>query len=654
MPCKAEKLTLRFQVYSLVNQPVPGTEFSVTLAYKCKDNIVKLFLPDISFQIPYSAEYAPLQGGIVCSVQSEEGRLPPCIRPSYKQTVVASTNDGFQPVWLDAQLSGTQPIAPCYNVLFDEFGNVRITGTGQQSNLTMGNDLSLGGHTLNAQILEYYIGDPIHGTHATQLLKGISYKVLQRKPTNFLQNPENSLITNETIRDSHRNDAHDGVTLVTWSGNADVTNKTQAISDTFAAVGHIQKNGETTWVVEEVNLTNFSATDPVSWSFDTAGAISRTDTKFMIVSAGLNADNETLTGYPAYKYTQDGGLTWKGMFPVDQVNFPVSGGNFADCPGVIAASNGGFFYVVSNLVFDDTNPAGYDANVFIYYLAPVTLPVSGPLNWTLIYQTTDSPGPNGYSIYDYPQVTFGPNGAKQEGLWIVVDYISYNFEPIDGYAIWQSLLFTPINSDLTAGPTVQTQYSNQVFSNELCVPTVDQDGQLYLAGFDLYILYEPIPLSRKQPPNSTVTDPMDPSLMEYSQTIVNLETIFPGTPDTMSDTMTISYFPQSANSQQYDIKRNALFIVLVEPPTYNNQNYSMKLRASVNKGHSWSIGYELLPPDSKKSRHNKGYQSMALDYKTGTMTISFYNAAYTKGTSWQVWNLVVSKKVLDELVCQLK
>ena len=189
-------------------------------------------------------------------------------------------------------------------------------------------------------------------------------------------------------------------------------------------------------------------------------------------------------------------------------------------------------------------------------------------------------------------------------------------------------------------------YPNQINDIDLHLLTIDDSGTLYMSNYfeaPIYTNYTPMVLTIKSPPNSLVTDPLDPSLLQYSTSIqntsnnVNFTNGYPGG----------FWFNVSVNTIAYDNGRSVLYSVLNEQPDINSQEFYMYMKISFNKGGNWSPSMQI----SNSHKNNRGFASIALDDKNGTLMIGWYSCQNSSNsTEEQFFGLFLSRKKLDKLV----
>ncbi len=200
---------------------------------------------------------------------------------------------------------------------------------------------------------------------------------------------------NAGLRDSHVNDAFDGVVAFAWSDNSNIA-KTNNTLNLMVAIGQIDNEGKVN-VGAPVQLTNLA---PGVMVWDTAIAINRADKMNIVVSYAVldyNVHPGNLKPFRAVSF--DGGVTWPTAYNgqiniLDPLGNPVEVG---DNPGVRSDKFGNIWYGATNYYDASGNyidqplfAASHDKgkNFQVVFTAPV------PTNFPI-------------EVYDYPQYCFG-------------------------------------------------------------------------------------------------------------------------------------------------------------------------------------------------------------------------------------------------------
>ena len=124
------------------------------------------------------------------------------------------------------------------------------------------------------------------------------------------------------------------------------------------------------------------------------------------------------------------------------------------------------------------------------------------------------------------------------------------------------------------------------------------------------------------------------------------EELPPGFPVTISQPGE-GYILASTQSILYDDSRQALYaMTAAQVPDYS-QNMRIYFTISRDNGQTWSNPIDI----STTNFANRGYQSMALDSKTGNLVFSWYDGRNDPTyQALQYFGAVISSKKLDELV----
>jgi hypothetical protein len=628
---KPIKHTIVLQQLDANAYPLPDTAIPVKLSIYQKSNRIEIQFPDINFQTQSifgpanEIGFTLINGG---SLGTLSNPLPKCLRPNTIKTFSCSNNDAYL-----AAFSITVPpptILSAFNLIIDTYGRIRITGAGSYAGI-----IPTGGHTFNSQTVTYYVEPMICPIKKSFIIDHGFTDITQFQDASG--NPNGGAL-GSGVRDSHANDNFNGIVATAWAGNSNL-NPTLPIMNLYIAIGSYNNSGKLIMGPSQ-NLTNFNSTSQPGpndylYAWDTAIAINRTNPNVIVASTGLIAENG-VGAVPVYFISTLGGQpgSWTGPILLDPIIFPQDGVTaFGDCRGVLADSSGNFWYCVT---LENSIIGTY--NCLFYFM-----PYQGS-TWTLTYQTIDGDANN---EYDYPQITAGTNGKGQQGLWFLVDYYSFitsDFVPHIGFIPENQYLCPQLNG--TVGDCIMQAYPNQINVLDDATITVDDTGTLYISNYfiaPIYTNYTPQVLTIKNPPNATTTDPLDPSLLQYSTCIqntsnnANATSGFPGS----------FWFNVSVNTIIYDNSRQVLYSILNEQPDINSQDFYMYMKISFNKGVNFSPSIQI----SNSHKNNRGFVSMALDECSGTMIISWYSGQNSPtATTEQYFGLFLSKKKLDRIV----
>jgi hypothetical protein len=183
------------------------------------------------------------------------------------------------------------------------------------------------------------------------------------------------------------------------------------------------------------------------------------------------------------------------------------------------------------------------------------------------------------------------------------------------------------------------------------VMAIKPDGTVFLYSFfTITSNWSPNLLAIKYPPNATVTDPLDPTLLILRGTVAdnisqngNQVQSIPY-PPTGYDW----YFSATDRNLQWDERRKLLYALQTEQPSVTSQDMYIWLVVTADNGHTWSRRF----PVTNSHKRNRGYPSLAYDSKSETMIISFYDGRNSKTGDLQYMVQFFSKQELDEIARQ--
>ena len=184
------------------------------------------------------------------------------------QSNVAASNNGASLPYSFANPPATLPVPPAgYILSITNAGAIVIQCAG-----TFGNIIPPGPQILMPTTITY------KAAKAKKLCKNIK---LSTGPTDTTQFTGSN--ADAGFRDSHVNDAYDGVVAWAWTDNSTVPDKTNGTMNVMVVVGKIGKDG-TLKVGDPVQLTDLP---PGVMAWDTAVAINRKDPNNIVVSYGI-------------------------------------------------------------------------------------------------------------------------------------------------------------------------------------------------------------------------------------------------------------------------------------------------------------------------------------------------------------------------------
>lgn len=560
--------------------PVPGTQFWVTLDIIKEGPKVTILLPLINFQTgpvandPVEQPFLPpiVPGGYLYTAG---GFLPEDLRPTdlVPRSIVAASNNGLSQVYSQTQTADMLPQPPAgYIVQVTNAGAIVVQCAG-----TFGNIIPVGPQILLPSSITYLVKTKEKLCKNTVLSNGFT------NTTQFT----NSAAADSGFRDSHVNDAFDGVIGWAWCDNSMITDKTNGTMNLMVAIGRTNKKGKLR-VGKAIQLTNLA---PGVMAWDTAVAINRTDSNNIIVSYG-HIDNNTGTSLLYRAVSFDGGKTWPENGPLNVQ--PANG--FGDARGVSSDKFGNIWYSATD--FDGViNPPVF----FVSTDKGVTFQLAF---------TAPTPAPG--EEYDYPQYCFGGDGLGNYGL------------------IYQANLFTPDGAVPTIGfipilglgvfgaPTTTTLSGlmNSVVQSNL---TASSNGKIWLQGISTttgrYTFISPITLAFKSP------GLLDENYAGAWQTIIVGDDEFGyNNSDTISQPVK-GYIFHSTQSILYDEERHALYAITSAQVPDFSQNMRIFFIISRDNGQTWSDAIDI----STTNFANRGFQSMALDEITGDLIFGWYD-----------------------------
>lgn len=645
---------------------VPGSEFWITIDVIKEeiDNVtrVTLQLPSISFvtgpfannqyetdnqiselidKVPGLFLPPPQNGGYL---YTKDGFLPSELRPNevLPRTYFGPSNNGQNIPFI--YLASSNPPPEVSNVIYHppQVGyQIQITHSGGlviQGIGTLGNIISPGSQQLLATDLTYIVK---HQKSKICNNTRISTGAINIAPYTL---PPPTPGNTDNVRDHHVNDAYDHVAAFAWADNSNIPNAAANpdVMHLAYAIGKV-KNGKL-----NMRKARFLPTPDDRFVWDTAIAINRQDRNNIVISYLLINANSSTNGLPysslCAAVSYDGGQTWpiNGPTNIQPTGFitPDVPGGAGDNPGVRADKFGNFWYMATN--FFDNN--GNQIN------QPFIMASSDKgATWELVYTFTYQDALH-VSFYDYPAFCFGGNGLGDYGVQMVVDFFPRaNIGQSNGYP---SRAFIPVTGLGEWGAPQQVflpQLTNNIFVASI---TASEDGRVWTYGS---------------------AAGLDPGQYCFPGGLTNNRLVFksPGQLDenyagpwgvvrynTLADSI---YYPvwkaaplfgffQSVQTNLYDEKRGALYVILsaTNPEFSNNSNIYFLI--SGDNGLTWSRPFKI----NTKNKNNRGFPSMALDKKTGHLVIGWYDCRdYKDGLSFNYWGAVIDAKTLDKLVKQI-
>ena len=286
------KHNIQLQLADANGWPVEGTEFWVTLRIIKEGSKVTILFPLINFatgQVSKNDPYYP-SGQVVPGIPpsggylfTADGFLPEKFRHNdvSPRSVVAASNNGLSPVFSFTELPLPTPPAG-YIVSVTNAGAITVQCAG-----TFGNIIPAG-----PQILM-----PCDLTYLAECKQKLCKNYIIDDGFTDTTQYTNPRAVFDGIRDTHVNDAFDGIVAFAWGSNANIPDKTNNALDTYAAIGKVV-DGKLE-IGQPIQLSSFG---PGFQTFDTAVTINRADKYNIIVSYGVinhNVSPQTSARYRA-------------------------------------------------------------------------------------------------------------------------------------------------------------------------------------------------------------------------------------------------------------------------------------------------------------------------------------------------------------------
>jgi hypothetical protein len=615
--------TFQLELRDYAGFPVPNTQFDVKVTIRQDGRFVVLQLPAINFQTgpaanngPESANPVVINGGYLYTAS---GFLPPELRPNdiIPRSYFGPSNNGPNLPFSYSDSPSQLPVpTPGYLIQIDNAGALIVQGIEK-----IGNIIPPGFQNLLPTTISYIVNP-----YTLTLKKNLRLSSGFINTTKFTS----PVFINAGLRDTHVNDAYNGIVAWAWSDNS-TTDQTQGFMDLNIAIGRVQDS-------KIVITSNQKVTKPSDffipnyYVWDTAIAISRINPNLIVASFG-----EIFFSLPYIAVSTNGGQTWT-VQPMPATLLPIEISFFGDNRGVAGDKFGNFWYLTTNLF----SPDGVFVNT-----PYITLSTDG-FNWTIVYVA-----PLDYQgaplFYDYPQFCFGNDDHGNYGVWMIAsanpnmgeDTIPFiTFIPVTG--LGADKVGTPQNSFLP-------QFLNNATGNSI---TASDDGKVFTLGdgeevtfaypgtaiLDNRMLYK-----SPGPIDSNWAGPWDNRITN------NIAQGYSG------DGPTNQYLSQplfgmfnSIQTNIYDDRRKALYSFTNGLYLYNSQNDRLLFYISRNNGQTFSNPIDISNTDIA----NRGFQSMALDPVTGDLAFGWYDGRNdpTTFTNLQYFGAVLDAATLDRLV----
>jgi hypothetical protein len=599
LTCQAKarpiKHDIQLQLADAYGIPVPNTQFWVTVDILKKGKNVTIQLPQINFITGPSANAAfeapflppPIAGGYLYTT---DGFLPENLRPNQVvyQSTLAASNSGLSLPFSFTQNPNTLPVPIAgYIVSITNAGGLSVQGAG-----TFANIIPAGSQILLPTAINYLL--------PKKNLKIYENVRLSRGPTNTTQFTGSGTGAAGTgVRDTHINDAFDGIAAWAWTDNSMIEDKTNNTLNVMVSIG-TKKHGRMK-IRKPFQLTDLPAGE---FAWDTAVAINKTDKKNIVVSYAIG----NAPSIPCRAASFDGGKTWPHNGPINiQPTGPAGGG---DNRGISCDKFGNFWYSATNL----KNNGGTFINQ--PYFAAST---DGGVTFELIYTL---PSPPANFEYDFPQYCFGGDGQGNYGLHYTIDYINTvtgDLAPVVG--------FIPITALGAFGvPSIPILLNNFSNNNQTPSITASLDGKVWYLGAPSgegpgvfpnpgtcistirTVFKSPGPLDQNY------AGPWDFSYVN----LVNEFFLFAGNEKSQP---VFGYIHNTPQSNLFDERRQSLYgMVAANFPDFK-ENMRLYFRISRDNGQTWSDAIDV----SNTFCGNRGFQSMALDPVQGDLYFGWYD-----------------------------
>jgi hypothetical protein len=635
------KHNIQLQVTDFLGVPVENTEFWITLDLVKQGDQVTVHLPTINFQIgqcaAIDADCTPPSVGYVVTAT---GFLPKDFRPSslVPVAIVAASDNGLPQTSSFADTP--TPPQPGFIVQITNTGSVQILAAGSNQNA-----IDVGPQIVAPCSITYLAGKREVICENFQLSNGFI------DVNQFTGATPHGTPAGDNIRDSHINDVYNGKVVWAYTANNNVS-YTANLLNVFVVVGEVDSRGHVKYG-DPIQINDFPV-NTIAW--DTSVAINRTDSNNIVVTYELipyDFSNTYFDGNiigPDVRTCRavsfDGGKTWGGVFDGSNslpyngpLNYQAPGGEgTGDYPGVGADQYGNFWIgstanadALGNSVNQPYLLISSDQGV-TWQLAFNSPPVANP-------QPPAGPGGTDGDSYDYPHLCFGGNGTSY-GVWYYSDYIVS--EDILG-DLYPCVTFIPITGLGTYG-TPTTTFLNS-FPNSIGTPTIaaSMDGRFWAFGDSNYTsdLYDISLVTLFKTPGPLNQNYAGPWLNGFANGL-NFLGIYP-----YASVPFYGYLFPTVQGLIYDENREALYALFSARAPELSQNMRLYFSISRNNGQTWSEPYDI----SSTAFANRGFISMALDNKTGSILLGWYDGRKDKTLQrLQYWGGIIKSKVLNCLV----
>ncbi|MBS0654743.1 MAG: hypothetical protein JSR46_03115, partial [Verrucomicrobia bacterium] len=452
----------------------------------------------------------------------------------------------------------------------------------------------------------------------------------------------------DEVRDHHVNDAFDNVVAFAWADNSNIPDAADNpnLMNLAYAIGEVKDGKLKMREAKFLPLPDSLPNNKYVW--DTAISINRKDKDNIVISYNLLHSVPLTPGIASAvlcaAVSFDGGKTWpiNGPTNVQPTGFAAPGvpGGAGDVPGVRADKFGNLWYMASNF-FDNT---GNLVNVPF-----IMVSIDKGVNWELVY-TFEYDDTNPIALYDYPSLCFGGDGQGNYGVQMVVDYFpEYALGGSNGYP---SRAFIPVTGLGTWGTPEQVflpELANNIFTASI---TAAEDGRVWLYGEAAGLSPAAYPFPGGFTNNRMVFK--SPGPLDENNAgpfgVIRFNTLQSSIYFPVWEAEPVYGFFQSVQTNLYDEKRNALYVILNAPYPDLSNNSEIYFLISRDNGLTWSNPFKL----NTSRKNNRGFPSMALDKKTGNLVFGWYDCRnYEDGLSFNYFGGVIDAKTIDELVEQI-
>lgn len=616
---------IQLQLSDAYGIPVPNTQFWIALNIIKEGNKVTIQLPAINFftgplaNASYEQPFLPppISGGYL---YTSDGFLPKEFCPAdvvYRSTLAASDNGLSLPFSFTQDASTYSIPISGYIVSITNAGGLAVQGAGTFANIIPSGPQNL----LPTEMI--YLVPSKNERKKSQLKENYVLSQGAINTTQFTGGETGAAGTG--VRDTHINDAFDGVAAWAWTDNSMIEDKTNNIMNVMVTVG--KQNHEKLKLKKPIQLTYLL---PGEFAWDTAVAINRTNKDNIVVSYSIG----NAPSVPHRAVSFDGGKTWpyNGLMNIQ----PSGPGAAGDNLGVAADQFGNIWYSSTNL----KNNAGTIINQPYFAVS-----VNGGLSFNLAYTL---PSPETNFMYDFPQYCFGGDGQGNYGLHFTADYVNTvtgDLIPVVG--------FIPIYGlDSFGNPSNPIKLEEFKNNNQTPSVTASIDGRVWYLG----VPSGEVPGEFPNPGTAISTvrtvfkspGPLDRNYVgPWDFAHLNLTSEYFFLTGMEISQPFFGYIHNAPRSNLFDDKRQALYGIVAAKFPDNSQNMRFYFRISRDNGQTWSNAIDI----SNSHNGNRGFQSMALDPVRGDLYFGWYDGRNDPSfKSLEYFAAMIPAKQLDKLV----